>query len=115
MRLIPYTEHRKSEEQFRVHAKALDEQQHPNATELKATALNKLRADQKLDALVCIAGYTVHVYRGSELVGIARHCVVGYATATVCFILEERNDDGAIVKQIEVTGDMDIFVERPHG
>lgn len=109
---VPYTLHREREEEFRLLVKCLDKQRHPDATNLKAEALNKLRIDQRLDAIAGVAGRTVHVYRAGVFIDKVSRCRVGDATAIICFVLEERDDNDAIINRIEVTADMDIFVEN---
>jgi hypothetical protein len=112
MRKVPYTLHREREEQYNKLAKQVDAERRPDASKLKAAALLLLRTNQKLDAICAIAGRTVHAYKSGKFIGKVSHCHVGDATATICFILEERDDNDAISNHIAVTADMDIFVEN---
>ena len=114
-RITPYANHKMLEGQYLGLVKVLDAGHRIDAAELKATALEKLRNDQILDARFYLSGKRVNVYQAGELKARISNCAIGDATATVCFTLEERSGDGVVVNFVPVTVDMDIFVEHAHG
>ncbi|OGZ06288.1 MAG: hypothetical protein A2845_00585 [Candidatus Lloydbacteria bacterium RIFCSPHIGHO2_01_FULL_49_22] len=111
---IPYVLHKYREEQYRNAVNVLNKMGHPLAKELSAVALGHARNDQYLTALCTLTGKTVSAYAQGKLLGKLSKCHVGYSTATVCFTLNERSDNGQIIKSIGITPETDLFMEDAH-
>ncbi|KKU79808.1 MAG: hypothetical protein UY04_C0002G0001 [Parcubacteria group bacterium GW2011_GWA2_47_7] len=110
----PYVLHKYREEQYRNAINGLSKMRHPLEKELGAVALCHARNDQYLTALCTLTGKTVSAYDHGKLLGKLSGCHVGYSSATVCFTLNERGDNGQVVKSIEITPETDLFMEDAH-
>lgn len=112
---VPYVLHKIREDQYRTAVDALNKMKHPLAEELSAVALLHARNDQYLTALCTLTGKTVTAYDHGTLLGKLNFCYVGYSTATVCFTLNERGENGQIIKNIQISPDTDLFImENTH-
>ena len=106
-----YSLHQLEEERFDELVKCLTKERHPDLENMVRHAREQMRVKQQNDARCALGLKTVQVYRNEKLLAKLSNVKVGDSTATVCFSLLERNADGAIHRSVEVTGDMQIFVE----
>ncbi len=111
--------HQEAEKNYQDVLSVLAKGGHPSAgglrAELRATALLTTRNIQRNDAHCVLKGKTVSVYNAKrELLAKLANCDVGEdITATVCFMLLERDRRGVILSSIEVTPNMKLYIE-PH-
>jgi hypothetical protein len=115
LHLSTYRCHVEEESVLRRIIANIEQTNHQEREELETTARLHCRNKQLLDAQCILSGETVRVYAQGKLLGIIKNCEVSYCTALICFALVERNERGAIIKTVEVTPDMDVFVEARSG
>lgn len=111
-RFVPYTFHQVVEQQYKDMVKCLEKQKHRDAQVLTTEALFNTRTKQQMDARMLITGRTVRVYAGPKLLMTVGQCQIESGTAKVCFALKENDSNGVVAHFIEVTPEMDLWVEH---
>ena len=109
--VIPFSLHKEREQKYMDLMRGLSRSAPPNRSEIEPTALLNLRVGQRLDARLLV-GRTVRVYENRKLVGSIENCEIGDSTATVCFTLVKRSADGRIEQYIDITPNLELFVEK---